>query len=219
MISGNDRHQMLDIRKMTFFLCALIIGAVIMIFLGYIFIAYNPSAWLTENTNPVVFTVLMALLPIAGIPISIFLVLVGMIFGIPLGIAVTGILILFHMTVTYYLVHSLFRPLVLRLLNRSHISVPWLPNRGNKRLAFIFMLIPGLPYAIKNYLLVLSGIPFLPYIIISWLAQFVLSLPFIMLGRAVMKMDPVILAVAISTILLGFGGQNYLRRRYRKPIK
>ena len=203
---------------MTFICSTLVVGAVIAVFLVYIFMAYEPTTWLnrylTKSTDPAVFAALMALLPLAGAPISIFLVLVGIIFGLGGGILLTGVLSFFHVVVTWYLVHSIFRPLVLRLLNRTHVAAPRLPRRGRKRLAFIFMLIPGLPYAVKNYLLALSGLPFLQYTVISWSAQFVLCIPFIMLGKAVIKMDPAILGAAVCIILLGFAGQVYLKRHY-----
>lgn len=81
----------------------------------------------------------------------------------------------------------------------------------------IFMLFPGLPYSIKNYLLAMSGLSFLEYVIIGWVAQFSLSIPFILLGRAVIKMAPLFLGIALALVLLGFVGQNFLRRRYKKP--
>jgi len=218
---AKGRQKMPPLIKVTLILTAVLIGTALLAFLIYVAVEYNPSAWVTayinEGTNGYVFAVLMALLPVAGIPISIFLVLVAMIFGLTGGIALTGALMFFHLAATYYLTHTLFRPLVMRLLSRYHVGVLKLPERGARRLAFIFMLFPGLPYSIKNYLLALSGLSFWEYVIIGWTAQFSLSIPFVLLGRAVIKMDPLILGIALALVILAIIGQNFLRRRYKKP--
>ena len=218
---AKGRQKMPPLIKVTFILTAGLIGTALLVFLIYVVVEYNPSVWistyLNEGTNGFVFAALMALLPVAGMPISIFLVLVAIVFGLAWGIALTGVLMLFHLAAIYYLTHTLFRPLVMRLLSRYHIGVLRLPEKGAKRLAFIFMLFPGLPYSIKNYLLAMSGLSFLEYVIIGWVAQFSLSIPFILLGRAVIKMDPLFLGIALALVLLGFVGQNFLRRRYKKP--
>ena len=215
----NGRRHMPAISKMTFIWSGLLVGAVFLGLLAYVIMTYDPSTWLNDflnrSTNPLVFAALMAVLPIFGIPVSIFLVLVGMIFGITTGILVTGGLMLFHLVATWFLVHSLFRPLVLKMLNRTQVTPPRLPQKGKKRLALIFMLIPGLPYAVKNYLLALSGLPFPHYMAISWLTQFSLSIPFIILGKGVIQMDPLILGAGLVIIIFGFAGQHYLRLHYR----
>jgi len=170
--------------------------------------------YLQHDANSFVFALFMAVLPLIGIPISIFLVLVGIIYGMAGGMILTGACILLHLITTYYLVHSLFRPLVIRILQRVHLGIPRLPRSGGKRLGFFFMIFPGLPYAMKNYLFALTETPFRSYLLISWPAQFCLSIPFIILGRGLMEMDVKILLAAATIILLGMLGQQYVRRRY-----
>ncbi|MDW7773873.1 MAG: hypothetical protein SCH71_13380 [Desulfobulbaceae bacterium] len=184
-----------------------------------LFVAYNPPGLLftqlNSDTNSLVFAALMAVLPLAGFPISIFLVLVGMMYGITGGIVLTGGIMLFHMIATYYLVHSLVRPLLVRLLQRFHMKIPKLPKRGKKRLGFVFMILPGVPYAAKNYLFALTEIPLAPYLLIGWAAQFGLSIPLIVLGKGVIRMDPLILLLGACLILIGLALQYYLRRLYK----
>jgi len=204
-----------DIRKITFFWSGFLVAAAVVL---YLFLFHNPTSmlysYLNNRASGYTFLLLMAILPLAGFPISIFLILVGMIFGLTGGIILTGLLMLFHVFVTYYLVHSLFRPQVIRLLRRFNVKIPKLPHRGGKRLSFIFMIIPGPPYAVKNYLLALAGLNLKPYILISWIAQFGTSIPFIILGKGVAELNPAILVIAVSILLLSFIGQYYLQKRY-----
>lgn len=171
---------------------------------------------LTTETNSLVFVVLMALLPLAGFPITVFLFLVGVIFGVTGGIFLTGAMMIFHLLVTYYLVHSVFRPLIIRILNRFHIPAPQLPLKGRKRLAFIFMIVPGLPYTVKNFLLALADLSLPEYLVINWVAQFSLSIPVIILGKGVIRMDPLVLSAGVLLLLIVLAGQYYLRRRGKK---
>lgn len=182
-------------------------------------IKYHPAetlrTFLDNTANSYIFAVLMAFLPILGFPISVFLVLVGMMFGIAGGIALTGLMMLFHLAATYYLVHSFLRSQVVRLLGRFNLKIPKLPQTGGYRLSLIFMIVPGLPYAVKNYLLALAGLPLKPYLLISWLTQFGASIPFVILGKGVMELDPVILIIALLVLLISFIVQYYLQQRYK----
>ncbi len=204
------------ISKITLLGLSLIVGGAVLTFLLF---SYHPADLLTQyingDANVYVFALLMALLPLAGMPISIFLVLVGMLYGIPGGIALTGALEAFHLVMTYYLVHSFVRPLLIRLLGKFNMAIPKLPIHGRKRIGFVFMILPGLPYAVKNYLLALAKMPFRPYMAIGWTAQFGLSVSFIILGKGVIQMDPIILSLAVGLILLGAGLQYFLRRHYQ----
>lgn len=204
------------VRKITMLWLSLIVAAAILL---YLFLSYNPThllfQYLKGDANAYVFVILMAVLPLAGMPISIFLILVGMLFGMTGGFVLTGALMLFHLVTTYYLVHSFVRPRLIRILDRLQLAVPKLPRRRRKRIGFVFMILPGLPYSVKNYLLALAEMPLKPYLIISWISHFGLSIPFIILGRGVIQLNPMILCIAVLLISLGLVLQHYLRRHYR----
>lgn len=205
------------IKNITLFLIVLTVAGS---FVLYTVFSYNPAhhlyTYLQNDANASVFVVLMALLPLAGLPISVFLVLIGMMFGIPAGIGITAIVMFFHVLATYYLVHSFVRPLLLGFLNRFELKIPRLPRERRKRIGFAFMILPGIPYSLKNYLLALAEMPFRPYVIISWSVQFIMSIPFIVLGRGVVELDPIILILAAVLIVTGLTIQYRLRKRYKK---
>ncbi len=91
----------------------------------------EPSDWqrvITDpHTNPLLFIGLMAVLPIVGVTIIIFLVFVGIKFGTMAGILITGLLMLFHMLVAYLISHSFLRPQIDRFLGEHHWSRPRMP--------------------------------------------------------------------------------------------
>ncbi|MDF1578594.1 MAG: hypothetical protein P1P81_09160 [Desulfobulbales bacterium] len=188
----------------------------------YLIYRYEPAValgeYLASRINPVIFLALMLVLPVVGIPITIFLVLVGIKFGIVQGLLLSAAIMPCHMALTYYLVHSFLRKWISALLKPYNVSIPKLKGRENRLRALIFMLIPGLPYAVKNNLLALAEVGFVPYMIINWLAQFGLSIPFIILGGAVMEMDRKILTAAVALLLAGYLSQAYLRKKYGNPV-
>jgi len=184
----------------------------------YILYNYEPTVvlkeYLSSRGHPAIFLFLMLVLPIVGVPITIFLVLVGIKFGIVYGLLASAVTMFCHMAVTYYLVHFSLRKWITVLLKPYNVSVPKLSGKKHRLHAFIFMLIPGVPYAVKNNLLALAKMPFVPYMIINWTAQFGLSIPFIILGGAVMKMDLKILITALALLAGGYLLQYYLRKKY-----
>jgi uncharacterized membrane protein YdjX (TVP38/TMEM64 family) len=189
----------------------------------YTVVNHQPVAalqnYLENRVHPVLFILLMAVLPILGAPISMFLVLIGMKFGIAAGVVLSAVLMLFHLTATFYLVHSFLRVWIGRILHRFRIPVPELQMLSNKRYAIVFMLVPGLPYVVKNNLLALTGLPLVPYLLIGWLSQFVTSIPFIIFGGAVMELDYSVLALALALILAGFLLQRLIRNNLPPAVK
>lgn len=171
--------------------------------------------YLQYRVDPYLFLVLMLFLPIIGAPLSAFLVLVGMKFGIPKGLFFTALLMLIHMAITYFLVHSFLQNRILKLLKKLNLPDSFERKVASRWHLFFFMLVPGLPYAIKNFSLALSGLPLGPYLMINWLAQFGLSVPFIITGTAIIDLNPVIIASAVLLLIIVFLMQRYAKRKYR----
>lgn len=190
---------------------------------AYAFINHEPLTvlknYLESRVHPLLFILLMAVLPIFGVPISLFLVLVGMRFGITAGIVLSAVTMLFHLSATYYLVHSFLRVWITGMLQRFSIPVPELQIMSNKRYAFVFMLVPGLPYVVKNNLLALTGLPLVPYLLIGWLSQFLTGVAFVIFGGAVIEMNYSILALALVLILAGFLLQRFIRNNLPPSVK
>ncbi len=65
-----------------------------------------------------------------------------------------------HVIAGYYLATRLRDYTHKLLIQRFGFQVPCIPVAGTARFTFFFFLIPGLPYAAKNYLLPIDGAPF-----------------------------------------------------------
>ncbi len=170
--------------------------------------------YLQNNVNPVVFLLLMLILPIAGVPLSIFLLLVGIKFGILWGVLLTGVLMFFHMIITYYIVHSFLRSWIIKILKRTKLSSFTTKRTLNTWHLLIFMLIPGLPYAAKSFLLALSDIGFKRYLVINWSTQFPMSIPLVLAGAAVIEMNPLTLSMVFLLLVLVVFLQQYARKKF-----
>ncbi len=177
-------------------------------------VIFNLHDYLQNSIDPLVFLLLMLVLPIFGAPLSIFLLLVGIQFGILGGLLITALLMVLHMICTYYIVHSFLRTWVIKVLKRLKLSRYTSKRTLNKWHLVIFMLIPGLPYTIKNNLLALSGIGFRPYLLICWITQFFMSIPLVLAGAAVIEMNPLIISLVLSLLILVVFLQQYARKKF-----
>jgi len=197
-------------------LSVVIILAAIM--LTSILLLFEPGSWqqvvADPHSNRMLFILLMAVLPVFGVSIIIFLVFIGLKFGTPGGILISGLIMFFHMLIAYSISHSFLRPQVDRFIDQHHWARPRLPPGKRQLYAFLFVVIPGLPYAVKNYLLALTGLSFLHYLVICWSAQMMLAVPFIVLGEAVKARHLGALVVVTLMLVSGFWAVRWLRREF-----
>lgn len=125
--------------------------------------AYTDLSWqgVIESINrssPWTLLPLMALLPIGGFSIAVVYLVAGAGFG-PVwgGVVVTGITFV-HLVGTYLVGHSLLREPLRRLFERRQAQLPEVPVEDQPAVCVVGALVPGLPYAVRNYLLVLAGV-------------------------------------------------------------
>jgi uncharacterized membrane protein YdjX (TVP38/TMEM64 family) len=205
-----------DIIRWIFSICLLIAIVAVFFYLGYY---HEPltllKSYLEGTVNPLFFLLLMFVLPVLGVPISLFLLLAGMKFGLAGGITLAAFSMFFHMAVTYGLAHQFLRDWITRQLKHFRLAIPSFKGGRKYRHAFIFMLVPGLPYVMKNNVLALTGIGFGPYILINWTAQFGTSLPLILIGKGIIELNPMILAFALGLLSACYLLHYYLRKKYK----
>ena len=89
-----------------------------------------------------------------------------------------------------------------------------IPHHRQTQFSFLFTVIPGLPYTVKNYLLPLSGISFGKYLLISWLVQGVMGIPFVVLGEAASQWSYHLLTGFLVLFVVFFVIGRKLRKRY-----
>lgn len=149
--------------------------------------------------NPVLVIPMMAILPIFGFPISVVYLVAGARFG-PVG---GGLVVLLattcHMIGTYLVGRSVLRGPLQRYIERKHKHLPQVPVDEQAAVTVIAALVPGLPYVIRNYLLVLAGVR-LKYLLLICMPIYVArSYVTILLGD--MGSDPSKMGLAILVII------------------
>jgi len=102
-------------------------------------------------------------LPLAGVPISPFLILCGVRFGFAAGMGVAAAAILVHNFVAFHLVHGGLRRWMSERLTRKGHKIPSPKEKNQAWFTILFVGFQGPPYAVKLYLLALTEVPFRIY--------------------------------------------------------
>src|SRR3954468_5564166 len=105
---------------------------------------------------------LLTVLPLVGFPVTVLHVVVGIRFGVPLGLALVAASILLQLLASYALVH-LFREKFARRLEPVRKRIP---KAAHGSMSLFTMLLPGVPYFAKNYVLPLLGVPLRTYFLV-----------------------------------------------------
>jgi uncharacterized membrane protein YdjX (TVP38/TMEM64 family) len=160
------------------------------------------------------FVAAFLILPLLGFPISIFLVLAGIRFGLAGGMAISAVAVIVHHFVAYHLAHGWFRSPVRRRLDRAGYAIP--PIRAKHRAGFtmLFAALHGPPYIAKIYLLALTDIPFRIFLGFGAPVYIFFCLIPVGAGTALKHFNPLWIygIIAISTVLFLAG--FWLRRRF-----
>ncbi len=139
---------------------------------------------------PVVwFIVAFMILPLFGFPISVFLILSGVRFGLGGGMLVAGSVVTFHKLVAYHLVRRWFRDEVSRRLRAAGYAIPGI--RANRQVAFTLMFnsVRGFPYFVKLYLLALTNISAWVYFGVGAPVHIVFCSFSVAVGAAAIRLD------------------------------
>ena len=143
-------------------------------------------------------------LPVVGFPIFPFLVLLGIQFGSLTGSVILLLMVPVHLTIAFWVTHTFLRDLLKRLVRKSGLNIPNVPDTRRLKYSFVFMAVPGVSYSLKNYLLPLSGMPFVPFLFCGWVTQALFGIPLVVLGDAASQYSIPIFIGCISLVLIGF---------------
>jgi uncharacterized membrane protein YdjX (TVP38/TMEM64 family) len=188
------------------------------VFLGiavYLVSAQTLEEWLAfldEDLHPALFVSLMAVLPSLGAPISVFLVIAGVKFGIVWALVITSLIMPLHFCVGFVVARSFLRPHVRNLLLKRGYELPAIPKEKYFIYTFVPIAIPGPPYAAKNYLLPMAGAPFWHFFGISWVVQLGLAVPFIGAGDSAARMNWWLSGAFIGIFLLIYFGVSRVKK-------
>lgn len=116
-----------------------------------------------EEINGVLVFLLITVLPLLGFPVSVAHAVAGVRFGLGYGWLVVAFSIVLQLLASYALVKSAPKLFARRLepLRRR------LPHTAHVPLTLFTLLLPGVPYFAKNYVLPLVGVPLRTYLLWS----------------------------------------------------
>lgn len=163
-------------------------------------------AWITASFSrgapPVFFLLMFLLLPLLGFPISVFLVLLGLKFGWLWGVVILFAGIAAHLLAAFSIANSFLRDPIQRKLVDLGYRLPQVPRHRRLWFSCLFMAVPGLPYAVKNYALALCGVPFGHYFFSGFVFQGTMGVPFVIAGEALAAEQMLLLLL----VVVGSGG-------------
>lgn len=105
----------------------------------------------------------MALLPVVGAPVSVLFIIGGARFGTVGGLIAAAFAIAINLLLTYWMTKFVLHKPIASFFKKTKYKIPQVPKGEYVSVSLLTALVPGLPYAAKNYLLVLAGVPFRVY--------------------------------------------------------
>jgi uncharacterized membrane protein YdjX (TVP38/TMEM64 family) len=162
---------------------------------------------------------LMATLPIAGFSVTVVYLVAGAKFGPVLGgVAVAGATAV-HLLATYWICRTVLREPLRRFLKRRRHELPQVPEGENVSVAVMAVLVPGLPYFARNYLLALADVPLRVYFWVCLPLYVARSYVTILLGDLGTSPDRDTLMILAAVYVTKLSICAYLIWRIRRRLK
>lgn len=208
-------------KKILFFVSVAV--AVVLVAVGiYLAIKFEylqkAISFVDQSMSSSLFITLMVVLPVVGFPISVFLIVGGIKFGILWAILLWLAVLPVHATIGYYVARWARSPLERFLSDKMGYHIPEIPENNTAMFSFLFLAIPGIPYAGKNYLLALAGVSFRYCVLMNCIVQSALGIPFIVLGKSAAEMDLTLFYIALVIFVAGYFLLRWLKKRYGDKV-
>lgn len=176
---------------------------------------------LLREAGPVLFFGAMAVLPMAGFPLSPFTVAAGPVFAPQMGagwVIVCGVgAVAINVSLSYWLAAQAMRPLIAKGLTKLGRGLPEGPVKSGLELTLILRVVPGTPFFLQSYLLGLARVSFWKiYLPISVAVPSLYISGMVLAGDAVGRGDKRLLAAALVLLLAVGTGMHFLRRRLKR---
>lgn len=167
-------------------------------------IAVQLTELISENTPANVFIPMMVVLPLVGVPLSFFLLVLGIKFGVGPGLLLLEIILPVHILAAYFLAKGVRTPIEKYLVRRKNIQIPEVPAEKALIFSFLVVTFPVFPYAVKLYFLPLAGVRLRYCFWVNWVVQGIMCIPFVLLGRSAAEMNLMMLTMTLLAILAIF---------------
>lgn len=185
---------------------AIVLGAVWMVFQHVDERAVH--AWAARLNGPMVFAGLVVL-PLLGFPVSLLHVVAGVRFGTTLGIALVAASILLQLLASYALVHARHDAFA----RRFDALKKRIPKGAHGNVTLFTLLLPGVPYFAKNYLLPLLGVPLRTYLLWCFPTHTLRSMVAVFFGDKSSELTParLVFFLCYGGLLAGLCAWSFVR--------
>ncbi len=171
-----------------------------------------------RSAGPLAFFVAMAVLPAVGVPLLVFMLPAGKLFGERLGLPVVVACSLaattFNMLFTYWLARWALRPPLARLIERLGYKLPQVASGDATDLVVILRVTQGIPFLVQNYLCGLAEVPFAKYLLVSCLAGWPAQAAYVVFGQALLEGNGRVILIAVGALAALVAAAHLVRRHY-----
>ena len=168
-----------------------------------------------SDLNGFVVFVLITVLPLVGVPVTITHAVAGVRFGIGWGLVIVAASILLQLLASFALVKlapKLFEQRLDALRKR-------LPSGAHRPVTLFTILLPGVPYFAKNYVLPLIGVPLPTFLLWGGLIHVAKSTVGILFGDMSDDLTPLRIAGFALYALLNMAACVWAFRRLQAQLK
>ncbi len=158
---------------------------------------------------------LMAVLPLVGFSISLIYLVIGAVFGGPVGLIVVAGITAVHLLGSHWIGRGFLRKPLERWMGKRNYHLPELSSGEDASIALMAVLVPGPPYFVRNYLLAVSGIPLRIYFWVCWPVYVLRSCIVIFLGDFSNGLSTKRVVILASIFVIKVGICAFLLRRLR----
>ena len=159
---------------------------------------------------------LIVILPLVGAPVSALYVIAGAKFGTFWGLTLTLVAIALHLIASWWIAHSWLKRPLETLVRKLGRQVPKIPAGESVPVCLLVALLPGASYTLKNYLLVLAGVPFRSFFWTLLPAHFLHAALAILFGDFTgdMTTPKIIFLSVYALVVIGLG--HYVVQRLKR---
>lgn len=184
----------------------------------YILIKYDlfhqVTALINEKTPAELFIPMMVFLPLVGVPLTFFLLLLGIKFGVLSGLFLLEVIIPVQILIAYFLAIGVRNPIESYLVKRKNYQIPEVPEDKAFIFSFFTLTFPVFPYSVKLYLLPLAGVKFRYCFWLNWAIQGTMCIPFVLLGRSAADLNAAMFGVTMLVIIAMFIFLRWAKKQY-----
>jgi uncharacterized membrane protein YdjX (TVP38/TMEM64 family) len=193
-----------------------VVGVLVCVAFGvaYQFIDMDEVRDYAGRVNGAVAFALLVVLPLVGFPVSVLHMAAGIRFGIGWGLVLVAASIVLQLLLSYALVH-LWRKRFARWLEPVRKRIP---EAAHGTMCLFTMLLPGVPYFAKNYVLPLLGVPLRTYLVWCIPTHVVRSVVGVAFGDQSGHLTPTRIAVFVLYGLSVAGASWWMWRRLQSQF-